>query len=222
MSVKRMLGAMLVTGLALANLTGPARAANTAPAITQFDKAFAAINDYSYKLHSHEVKGSAIQERVYDYWFLKPHYAKTYIESGDGKGGGGVWTGGTQVSGHQGGILSAFHLKVDLHDPRAVSLRGYTLPDGLMQNIVQTYVTTPGTLTQANGGKIGGVATDRLDLKVADPSAYGGISEMILYLSKTTHWPIRQILYQGKQDVLDQQFSDIKTDTGLKPSDFPF
>ena len=38
-----------------------------------------------------------------------------------------------------------------------------------MQNVVHRYATTAGTLTQAPGGKIGGVLTDRLDLKVADP-----------------------------------------------------
>ena len=59
-----------------------------------------------------------------------------------------MWAGGDQVSGHQGGILSGIHLKVDLHDPRAVSLRGYTIPDGLIQNIVHRYATTPGTLSQ--------------------------------------------------------------------------
>lgn len=222
MLLKRALASLLVAGMALTLFVGTARAANSAPAISQFDAAFAKVDSYSYTLHSHEVKGTAVQERVYDYWFLRPHYAKTYIESGDGKGGGGVWQGGSQVSGHQGGILSAFHLKVDLTDPRAISLRGYTLPAGLMQNIVRGYATTAGTLSQAEGGKIGGVDTDRLDLKVADPSANGGISEMILYLSKATHWPVRQILYAGKQDVLDQQFSDIKTNIGLKPSDFPF
>src|SRR5581483_12113863 len=102
---------------------------------------------------------------------------------------GGVWVGGDQVSGHQGGFLSGIHLKVGLHDSRAVSLRGFTIPDGMLQSLVHRYATTPGTLSQAPGGKIGGVPTDRLDLKVADPAANDGISEQILYLSQETHWP---------------------------------
>ncbi|MDP9110859.1 MAG: hypothetical protein M3M96_04430, partial [Candidatus Eremiobacteraeota bacterium] len=118
---------------------GNATAANSAPALGAFDAAFAKITSYTYKLRSHEVKGSDVQDRVYAYSFLKPHFAKTLIESGSGKGSGGVWAGGDQVSGHQGGFLSGIHLKIDLHDGRAVSLRGYTIPDGLAQNIVATY-----------------------------------------------------------------------------------
>ncbi|MGA8098615.1 MAG: hypothetical protein WB810_08140, partial [Candidatus Cybelea sp.] len=137
-------------------------------------------------------------------------------------GSGGVWIGGDQVSGHQGGILAGFHLKVDLHDPRAVSLRGVTIPQGMLQRIVDDYATIPGKLTQTSGGKVNGVDTDRLDLKATDPASNNGISEQILYLSKATHWPIRQIMYDGPQIVLDENVTDLKTNVGLTQADFPF
>lgn len=197
-------------------------AANTAPAVTAFEQVFAAVNDYTCVLHVHEAKGTATQDRVYQYSFMKPHYAKTLILDGDGKGSGGVWVGTDQISGHQGGILSGIHLKVDINDHRAVSLRGVTIPDGLLQRIVENYATIAGKLTQADGGKIGGVPTDRLDLKVADPAANADVTEEILYLSKETHWPIRQIMYSGSQVVLDENVTDLKTNVGLTQSDFPF
>lgn len=213
----------LIAGLAvMPAASGGALAANTVPAIEAFDRAFAALNDYTCILHVHEVKGSASQDRVYQYQFMKPHYAKTLILDGDGKGSGGVWVGTDQVSGHQGGFLSGFHLKVSLHDPRAVSLRGVTIPEGLLQNVVGRYGTIPGTLTQSNGGMVGGVETDRLDLKVTDPTSNDGVSEQILYLSKETHWPVRQILYSGSQIVLDESITDLKSNTGLTQADFPF
>jgi outer membrane lipoprotein-sorting protein len=201
---------------------GIVRAANTAPAIDAFNAAFAKVNDYTFKLHSHEVQGNDVQDRVYDYWFMKPHFAKTLIESGPGRGSGGVWAGGDQVSGHRGGFLSGIHLTVSIHDHRATSLRGYTIPQGLPQMIVATYVNIGGTLTQSAGGAIGGVQTDLLDLKVADPSTDEGITEQKLYLSQETHWPLRQILYQGNAVVLDQSFTDYKFNTGLTQADFPF
>jgi hypothetical protein len=207
---------------ASAALRAIAAAENSAPAIAAFDQAFASTNDYTATVHVHEVKGSATQDRVYDFSFMKPHFAKTLIVSGAGKGSGGVWAGGDQVSGHQGGILSGIHLKVDVHDPRAVSLRGATIPEGLLQTIVSNFAKTSGTLTQAPGGKIGGVPTDRLDLKVADPAANDGITEQILYLSQTTHWPLRQILYAGPQIVVDESITDLKTNVGLTQGDFPF
>ena len=214
---------IVATILALALLPwAAARAANAAPAIAAFDQAFAGVNDYTCILHVHEAKGTATQDRVYQYSFMKPHYAKTLILDGDGKGSGGVWVGTDQISGHQGGILSGFHLKIDVHDPRAISLRGVTIPQGLLQRIVDDYATISGKLTQTDGGKIGGVLTDRLDLKAADPATNDDVTEQILYLSKETHWPIRQIMYSGTQIVLDENVTDLKTNVGLKQSDFPF
>ncbi|HEY3677056.1 MAG TPA: hypothetical protein VGK84_13795 [Candidatus Tumulicola sp.] len=207
----------------IAASTPAARADNAAvPAITAFDQAFATTNDYHCIIHVHEAKGDRSQNRVYEYWFMKPHFIKTLIQSGDDKGSGGVWTGGDQVSGHQGGFFSGIHLKISLTDPRALSLRGITMPEGLLQNVVHTYVKVPGTLTQAPGGKIDGVPTDRIDLKVANPTADDGITEQILYFSQVTHWPIRQVLYSGNQIVLDQIVDDLKTNVGLTQNDFPF
>jgi hypothetical protein len=170
----------------------------------------------------HEAKGTQTQDRVYQYQFMKPHYVKTLIIDGDGKGSGGVWVGGNQVSGHQGGLFSGIHLKVDLHDPRAVSLRGVTIPEGLLNHIVDSYTNTPGKLTQTSGGVINGVDTDRVELRATDPASNYGVTDQILYLSKATHWPVRQILYQGSQVVLDENVTDLKTNVGLTQADFPF
>ena len=216
------LGATIAGVASIIWLSAAAPAANTAPAITAFDRAFAAVNDYTCVLHVHEAKGTDTQDRVYQYSFMKPHYAKTLILDGDGKGSGGVWVGTDQISGHQGGFLSGIHMKVDVHDRRAVSLRGATIPEGLLQRIVENYATIAGKLTQTDGGKVAGVATDRLELKVADPGSNGDVTAQILYLSKETHWPIRQIMYAGPQIVLDESVENLKTNTGLTQADFPF
>ncbi len=196
--------------------------ADETPAIAAFDRTFAGVKDYTCVLHVHEAKGTQTQDRVYQYWFMKPHDVKTLILDGDGKGSVGIWVGGDQVSGHLGGILGVIHLKIGLDDPRAVSLRGVTIPEGLLPRVIDDYETIPGKLTQIDGGKIGGVETYRLELTVADPSSNHGVSEQILYLSKKTHWPIRQIMYSGSQIVLDESVDDLKTNVGLTQSDFPF
>lgn len=199
-----------------------AAAAATTPAIAAFDTAFAAIDDYTMDLRSHEQKGDATQNRVYRYSFLKPHFAKTLIVSGDGSGSGGVWTGGDQVSGHQGGILSAFHLKVGLHDGRAVSLLGYTIPDGLMQNVVAIFRDTPGKLSQHVGGQIDGVPTAMVELIPSSPLPVSGADRAVIYFSTVTHLPVRNIFYLDGRVVLDQSFQDVKTNVGLTQRDFPF
>ena len=120
-----------IAALGLSIVPHGAFAENAAPALAAFEQAFASVNDYAVVERVHEVKGTASQDRTYEVWFMKPHFAKTLIQAGDGKGSGGVWAGGDQVSGHQGGLFSGVHLKVSLHDPRAVSLRGITIPEGL-------------------------------------------------------------------------------------------
>jgi outer membrane lipoprotein-sorting protein len=199
-----------------------AQAGNTVPAVAAFDAMFATVDDYSYDLHAHEVRGAQTQDRVYNFQFLRPSYAKSLILEGDDKGGGAVWTGGSEVSAHRGGLIAGLHAKLDLNDPRVVSLRGFTTVAGLIQNIVGGYKDTSGTLTQADGGTVGSVQTDRVDLKIADPARYDGVTEQILYLDRATHWPVRQIVYAGSEIVMDAQFTDIKVNIGLRPSDFPF
>jgi hypothetical protein len=66
-----------------------ASAASEASAIAAFDRTFAGVYDYTCVLHVHEVKGTQTQDRVYQYSFMKPHYVKTLILDGDGKGSGG-------------------------------------------------------------------------------------------------------------------------------------
>lgn len=199
-----------------------AGAAGEEPAIAAFDRTFAGVSDYTCVLHSHEVNGARVQDRVYQYSFMKPHYLKTLILRGDGSGSGAVWVGGEQVSSHLGGILSAIHVKISVDDPRLLSLHGVSIPDGLLPGIIDDYATIPGILSQSDGGTIGGVATDRLDLKVADPSSNHGITEQVAYFSKSTHWPIRQIMYSGSQIVLDESVDDLKLNVDLTKSDFPF
>jgi outer membrane lipoprotein-sorting protein len=224
MQLKRSLSFFLATAVvATLVAAGSARAAGSAPAIAAFNAAMADVNDYTYTLKSHEAKGQSVQDRTYAYAWLKPHYVKTSILDGDGKGGGGVWTGGPQVSGHQGGMLSLIHLKVDLHDPKATSMLGYTIPDGLLQSIVANYSAIPGALSEGGGGVVDGVNTDRIELDPSNPAGAGGGTKMILYVNHDTHMPVRQVVYgAGTFIMLDQHFSDIKTNTGLKPSDFPF
>ena len=220
--MKRSISLALIAAFA-ATLTfaHPAQAASV-PAISAFDSMFSGVKDYTYQLHAVERLGGQTQTRTYQYSFMKPHFAKTLIISGDGNGSGGVWAGGDQVSGHQGGFLSGIHLKVGLHDSRAVSLRGYTIPQGLLQNIVAEFTTIPGKLTQRPSGMIAGQSTDLVELDVTNPASDGGVTKRQIFVSKSTHWPLREILYAGSSVVLDQTMTDIKKNVGLTSNDFPF
>jgi hypothetical protein len=206
--------------LALAITIAPASSA-TVPALTAFDEVLAHVNDYTVTVHSHEVKGDQSQDRVYQFWYKKPHFIKTQIISGPGAGGGAVWTGGDTVSGHLGGLFSFVRLKVGIHDRRAVSLRGYTIPDGRLEVLVNKYKDLKGQLSEHNGPKVGGQESTMVELRLADETDDPGVARAVIYFSKTTHLPLAQIRYDSSGKILSQQiWTDLRLNVGLKDSDF--
>ncbi|MBC5815808.1 MAG: hypothetical protein GIW97_04625 [Candidatus Eremiobacteraeota bacterium] len=200
-------------------LVGQNAFAATTPALKAFDEAWSRVNDYTVTVRAHEVLGGDSQNRVYQFWYKKPNRAKTLIADGDGRGSGGVWSGGDKVSGHQGGFLSHIHLTVDLHDRRAVSLRGYTIPQGLIMNQVAQYKEIKGALSQHTGPD----NTEVVELKPASVATSGteaGVTNMEMFFNKSTHLPVRQIRYAGDKVVSDESWSDLKTNVGLGDGDF--
>jgi len=192
------------------------------PAIAAFNEAFAKVSDYTVTIHEFEANGDRSQNRTYDFWYKRPNFIKTQITAGDGRGSGAVWNGGDKISGHQGGLLSFIHLKVGLHDGRATTLRGYTIPEGSIQAQVGKYTEIKGALSERKGPAIDGVPTNEVDLKYADPSTQEGATRAAMYFSSITHFPLRQIQYEGDKVVGDESFMNLKTNVGLSDSDFPF
>lgn len=193
--------------------------AASAPALSAFEEAWARVKDYSTTVRVREVLGGTTQDRTYQFTFKKPNKAKTLITDGDGKGSGGVWSGGDTVSGHQGGFLSHIHLNVGLHDRRAVSLRGYTIPQGLLMNQVAQYRLVKGALSEHPGA----ADTEVVELRpaaIATSGTEAGVTKMEIYFAKATHMPVRQLRYAGDKIVSDESWIGLKTNTGLTDADF--
>jgi hypothetical protein len=208
-----------ILALAAAALTAPASAA-TVPAITAFQETFAKVNDYTVVVHASESLGNQTQDRTYRYMWKRPRLVKTQILEGPGAGGGAVWTGGDTVSGHQGGILSFIHLTVGIHDGRATSLRGYTIPDGVLPNQVEKYTTMKGTLSERGGPVIDGQETTLVELKIAPGAGEPGETRAVIYFSKSTHLPLAQLRWAGDTILSKELWTDLRTNVGLKDSDF--
>jgi hypothetical protein len=217
--VKKTLLALATALLVAGALPRPALAGDT---LAQALDAYAKINDYTADIVVHEVQGTDVQDRTYRYFFLRPTFVKTQILDGPGRGGGAVWIGGDQVSGHQGGFLSAIHLKISLHDKRATSLRGDTMDTGTFGAMLGMFKDPKGTVTETDDKTVDGILTDELSLKVADPAALGGITRYDLYIAHATHLPVRRERYVGDQLVKSEKVTNPKPNTGLTQSDFPF
>ncbi len=200
-----------MTGILGAALLGAA----PSPAATAFLDAWAKIPSYTCNIKVHETKGSDVQDRTYHYAYLKPHFAKIDITGGAGRGGGAVWTGGDTVSGHQGGFLSGIHLKVSIHDGRAVDLRGGTIDEGSFQSVADELKAAPSSTTAEE--TVNGVATDAITFPYTDRN---GATKRTVYLAKTSHLPVRRVTYAGSAVVVMEDFSDVNPAANLKESDF--
>lgn len=201
----------LVTGVLGAALLGAA----PGPAATAFLDAWAKVPSYTCTIKVHETKGSDVQDRTYRYAYLKPHFAKIDITGGAGRGGGAVWSGGDTVSGHQGGFLSGIHLKVGIHDGRAVDLRGGTIDEGSFQNMADALKAAPSETSAEE--TVNGVAADALTIPYTDAN---GATKRTVYVSKTTHLPVRRVTYAGSTAVETEDFTDVNPAANLKESDF--
>jgi outer membrane lipoprotein-sorting protein len=201
---------------AAASLLGVALlgAAPSGPAAAFMD-AWSKVSSYTANIKVHLVKGTDVQDRTYHYAYLKPHYAKIDITGGPGRGGGAVWTGGDTVSGHQGGILSGIHLTVSIHDGRAVDLRGHTIDVASFENIAQAIKDAPSV---TNGEEtLNGTAYDTFSYPYKEEA---GATKRVVWLSRTTHLPVRRVTYDGDKVVETEDFTDVNTSANLKPSDF--
>jgi outer membrane lipoprotein-sorting protein len=217
--VKKTILAFAAAVLVASALPHPAVASD---ALAQALDAYAKVTDYAADIVVHEVKGSEVHDNTYHYSYLKPNYVKLDVLSGPGRGSGAVWTGGDQVSGHKGGLLSGFHMKVGLHDAQAESLRGDSIDTGTIGAMLEQFKDPKGTVTETADKTVDGTLTTELSLKTADPASLGGVTRIDLYLSNTTHMPVRRERYVGDQLVKSEQVTNQKINTGLKPSDFPF
>jgi hypothetical protein len=180
-----------------------------------FLAAWGPIQSYTVDIKAHEVKGSSTQDRTYNYKFLKPHFATILVTDGPGKGSGGTWKGGDTVSGHQGGFLSGIHMNVDKHDARATDLRGYTLDGGSFQAMADA-ITAAASVT--NGEETwNGTVYETVSIPFSDGE---GATKRTLFLSKTTHLPVRRVTYAGDVIVFDEAFTNLNTAANLKESDF--
>jgi outer membrane lipoprotein-sorting protein len=217
--------AAAISGLLFIALGTPSGATPATPATAALDAAtaaFAKIDDYRMTIAVHEISGERVENRTYSVLFKKPMLERIDIVSGPGKGGGIVWLGGETVKGHRGGLLSAIHLTFDLHSGQVVTLRGDAVNTATIPAMLADFSTIKGSVSEASGPQIDGAQSSAVTLDVADPAADDGVSREVLYLSDTTHLPLRRERFAGTLLVKSENVSEIQTNLGLTASDFPW
>ena len=206
--------ATAATLAALSSMTGAARATPAGDsALAAFATAWAGVHTYTCTITAHEVKGRDVQDRVYHLAYMRPNNMRMDIVGGAGRGGAAVWTGGDTLVGHQGGFLSFVKLHLNIHDPKAVSLRGKTVAQAsfgaLLDRIKSLKVSTIDAKT-ANG-------RTTLTAQIAGAAPEKDVTSILLVFA-ANHLPVEYDEYQGATVVDHVLYSDYKGNVTLPDS----
>jgi outer membrane lipoprotein-sorting protein len=182
-------------------------------ALSAFSTAWAGVHTYTCTITAHEVQGSKVQDRVYHAVYERPNNLRMDIVGGAGKGGAAIWTGGDTVYGHQGGFLSFIRLHLNIHDSKAVSLRGTTIAQASFGALLQRFKDLK---TSSLDAKIADGETT-LTAAVLDPATNNGVTSEVLTLG-ADHIPVGYDQYVGTQDVNHVRYSDYKVNVKIPDS----
>lgn len=178
------------------------------PALRDFAQAWSKVHSYSAVLVMHERSGATVQDRTYNYTFVKPSTATIVITRGPGKGGRETWTGGDSVVASPPGLLSRLRLRLSIKDPRVVTLRGDTIAMASFGWLLQ-HLQSKGRLSQAPGPSIGAHDTTQISLTVEDPASNGGITRDVVDISVATKFPVRVLRFAGSTLAKQIDFNEV-------------
>ena len=184
----------------------------SSPALSSFANAWVAVTAYNATITVFEQKGVKIQNMVFKYTFRKPSTVTVDVVGGRNSGVALLWTGGTTVSAHRSGAAGMFKETLSLRDPQLTTIRGSSIDELSFAQILVHVQQTPGKISQAPGLEINDVATDAVTLTPSHPVSDAGYTREVLEISRTTHFPLRVLGYQGatlvrKIDFVDVQFT---------------
>lgn len=179
-------------------------------ALAAFSTAWAAVNTYTCTITAHEVQGLDVQDRVYHMAFARPNNMRMDIVGGAGKGGAAIWTGGDTVYGHQGGFLSFIKLHLNIHDPKAVSLRGKTIAEASFAALLDRVKSLK--LSSLDAKTANGLTTMSAQIEDAKPDK--DITSILLVFG-ANHLPVEYDEYQGANVVDHVLYSDYQGNVTL-------
>jgi outer membrane lipoprotein-sorting protein len=184
-------------------------------AIAKYAAAWEKVNTYTCSMTAREVSGTHVQDRTYDMKFRKPYDSRMDITGGDGRGSAAAWRGGDTVRGHQGGFISFIKLNLNIHDPKAVSIRGTTIAEANFGSLLDHLKSLKGATVDATSS--GGLT--KINVAVADPSADQNVTKEMMVLG-TNDLPVEYDEWEGDNLVKHIVYTDVKLNVPLTDSDF--
>jgi hypothetical protein len=196
--------ALAMLGGANAFSVTPSRSSS---ALSAFRTAWTSVTAYNATVTVFEQKGIIVQNVIFKYTFRKPSTVTVDVVGGPNNGVSLLWTGGPTVQAHRGsGIGGVFKKTFSMHDPQVTTIRGSSIDELSFAQILAHAQATPGKISQRPGLKINDVATDSVTLIPTYPAQTRGYTREVIEISKTTHFPLRVLGYQGSTLVRKVDF----------------
>lgn len=182
-------------------------------ALADFSNAWDDVHTYTCTVTAHEVRGKDVQDRVYHLSFARPNNMRMDIVGGAGRGGAAVWAGGDTIYGHQGGFLSFIKLHLNIHDAKAVSLRGTTMAQASFGALLTRFKALKTSSLDAKSEA--GLTT--LTATIKDPASESGLTREVLVFG-ADHLPVEYDEYEGDVVVDHVVYSEYKGNVTLPAS----
>jgi outer membrane lipoprotein-sorting protein len=180
----------------------------SSPALSALSGALGSVTAYSATITVFEQSGIKVQNMIFKYTYRRPSTVTTDVVGGPNNGVSMLWTGGTTVSAHKGGVAGVVKKTFSLHDPTVTTIRGSSIDQLSFPAILAHAEQTPGKLSQAPGMVVNDDATDAVSLIPASTNA--GYTREVVEISRATHLPSRVLGYEGTKVVRRIDFVDVK------------
>jgi outer membrane lipoprotein-sorting protein len=222
--LKRMLAATLVAASLAAAL--PAPAADNAPSLDKYRAAWSHIDNYTCRIESHMVAGSKHEDRISNIYFKRPMMVRMDILQGNrphDNGSVAVYEGGQTIRGHQGGLFSGIVKTIDMHDPRATSIRGTVITDALLNrplDAISQYERRHLIVTASPNG-----STTVITCEAPKNSPFvaqdDNVCKDVITYDNATNLPLHWERYDTSgQRVIDARYSNVRVNGGLSDQVF--
>ncbi|HID93965.1 MAG TPA: DUF1571 domain-containing protein [bacterium (Candidatus Stahlbacteria)] len=191
--------------------------------VDAFKQRWDSLTTYTLTHYSHVVKGRKVEDRVYDYKFMKPKWIYMKVIEGKNKGAAIVYNPETRmIRGHKGGILSLIKLTLKPTDRRVVSIRGHRADEtdfGAILSRLTEYVND--TLAQYKGiDKVDNTSAWVIEANGLDSFRYYGAVREVIWIG-FDGYPLKFEHYNKDGTLIYRViYKNLKVDIPIDPKTF--
>jgi hypothetical protein len=185
---------------------------------------WADLTDYTCTLHSFIKLGDEVEDRTYEYRFMKPGWVYMKIVEGKDKGARVRFNPSTQkVLGAKGGFISFIKKSFDVDDPTVRSMRGHRVTEsnwGLFVERGRRYLEE-GTFELLERDTLDGLETFLIELTVEEPLDEQDVMKEFWWVSVQDTLPVQFEEYDPEGNLARRiRIFDLEFDRSLTEDDF--